>query len=64
MGEVVQFVSSTERERTRLIREARAIYESIFPSGDPVLRQQSDRTQISHAVNGADAYRGGTDHLS
>jgi hypothetical protein len=32
MGEVIAFVSKSERERLRLIREARAIYESIFPS--------------------------------
>lgn len=32
MGEVVRFVPKSELERARLIREARAIYESIFPS--------------------------------
>ena len=31
MGEIVGFVSRSERERIRLIREARAIYDSIFP---------------------------------
>ncbi len=36
MGEVIRFVSRSERERTRLIREARAIYDSIFPPADPV----------------------------
>ncbi|WP_196235994.1 hypothetical protein [Bradyrhizobium japonicum] len=35
MGEVVRFVSKSERERMRLIQEARAIYDSIFPSADP-----------------------------
>jgi hypothetical protein len=35
MGEVVRFVPKSELERIRLIREARAIYESIFPSADP-----------------------------
>jgi hypothetical protein len=35
MGEVIQFVSRSERERLRLIREARAIYNSIFPPADP-----------------------------
>lgn len=30
MGEVIRFVSKSERERIRLIREARATYESIF----------------------------------
>jgi hypothetical protein len=35
MGEVIQFISKSERERILLIRRARAIYESIFPSTDP-----------------------------
>ena len=32
MGEAIRFVSKSERERVRLIREARAIYEGIFPT--------------------------------
>jgi hypothetical protein len=32
MGEVVRFVPKSELERIRLIQEARAIYESIFPT--------------------------------
>ncbi|WP_136626244.1 hypothetical protein [Bradyrhizobium macuxiense] len=32
MGEVVRFISKSERERARLIREARANYERVFPS--------------------------------
>jgi hypothetical protein len=42
MGEVVRFVSSSERERARLVREARAIYDGIFPPTDPpkVLRDR------------------------
>jgi hypothetical protein len=32
MGEVIRFVPKSERERDRLIREARAIYDSIFPA--------------------------------
>jgi hypothetical protein len=32
MGEVVQFIPKRDLERARLIREARAIYESIFPT--------------------------------
>ena len=31
MGEVIRFVPKAELERARLIREARANYESIFP---------------------------------
>jgi hypothetical protein len=32
MGEVVRFIAKSDLERARLIREARAIYESIFPT--------------------------------
>jgi hypothetical protein len=32
MGEVVQFIPKRELERARLIQEARAIYERIFPT--------------------------------
>ena len=32
MGEVIQFISKAERERLRLIREARAIYDGVFPT--------------------------------
>jgi hypothetical protein len=38
MGEVVQLTTKSELERARLIREARAIYESIFPSTAPQQR--------------------------
>jgi hypothetical protein len=31
MGEIAGFVPKSELERIRLIREARAIYDSIFP---------------------------------
>jgi hypothetical protein len=34
MGEVVRFVLESELERARLIREARAIYQSIFPDAE------------------------------
>jgi hypothetical protein len=34
MGEVVRFVPKSELERAHLIREARAIYESIFPTAN------------------------------
>ena len=51
MGQVIQFVSKSERERARLIREARAIYDSIFPSADPIGERQ-DKATISRAVGG------------
>jgi hypothetical protein len=31
MAEVVQFIPKRDIDRARLIKEARAIYESIFP---------------------------------
>ncbi|MGY4627924.1 hypothetical protein [Bradyrhizobium sp. USDA 4486] len=44
MGEVIRFVSKSERERVRLIQEARAIYDSIFPPGDPGNEEQDKAT--------------------
>jgi len=40
MGEVIRFVPKSELERARLIREARAIYESVFPPEAPVSEEQ------------------------
>ncbi|OAF14788.1 hypothetical protein AYJ54_41470 [Bradyrhizobium centrolobii] len=53
MGEVIQFVSRSERERLRLIKEARAIYDSIFPPAAPVSAQQDNAT-ITRAARGND----------
>jgi hypothetical protein len=54
MGEVIQFIPKSERERARLVREARAIYDSIFPPGEPVV--QPGKATAAHAV-GADVHR-------
>jgi hypothetical protein len=43
MGEVVQFIPKRDLERVRLIREARAIYERIFPQEDPASLQSKGR---------------------
>ena len=56
MGEVIRFVPKSERERARLIREARAVYDSIFPPTDPVSKQQ-DKAPVSHTVSGVNAHR-------
>jgi hypothetical protein len=56
MGEVIRFVPKAERERARVIREARAIYDSVFPPADPV-SEPRDKTPISHTVSGANAHR-------
>jgi hypothetical protein len=49
MGQVIQFISKSERERLRLIQEARAIYDSIFPPADPAGERQ-DTATISRAA--------------
>lgn len=36
MGDVIQLIPKSELERIRLIREVRAIYDSIFPPTDAV----------------------------
>jgi hypothetical protein len=51
MGEVIQFIPKAERERIRLIREARAIYDSVFPPSDSDTEQR-DNTPIMNSVNG------------
>ena len=56
MGEVIQFVSKAERERARLVREARAIYDSIFPSTDPV-GKQPNKPPGGRLVSGANSGR-------
>ena len=56
MGDVIRLIPESERERARLVREARTIYDSIFPPSDPVSEQQ-DETPVSHTVSGANAYR-------
>src|ERR1043166_2766370 len=43
MGEVIRFIPKAERERTRLIREARALYDGIFPPSGSA-NEQRDNT--------------------
>ena len=57
MGEVIQFIPKAERERLRLIREARAMYDSVFPPADSV--RQRDSAPIVHSVNGTWIHQGG-----
>jgi hypothetical protein len=56
MGEVIRFIPKSDRERARLVREARARYDSIFPPADPA-REQRDNTPVSHTVNDSNANR-------
>jgi len=57
MGEVIPFVPKSERERARLIREARAVYDSVFPPSD-LVREQRDKASASHMRIGVDINRG------
>jgi hypothetical protein len=56
MGEIIRFVPKSEHERARLIRVARAKYDSIFPPADPVSEKQN-KAPASHTVSGANAHR-------
>ncbi|MDX6457862.1 MAG: hypothetical protein QOE55_1559 [Acidobacteriaceae bacterium] len=56
MGEIIRFVPKSERERARLVREARAIYHRIFPPADSV-SEKLNKAPVSHMVSGADAHR-------
>ena len=57
MGEVIQFVPKSERERLRLIREARALYESVFPSVEPINKPR-DKAQGNQTVSEGNVRRG------
>lgn len=46
--EITEFVPRAEAERQRMIQEARAIYESIFPSEPPPLPKT--RSNVPPAV--------------
>ncbi len=58
MAEVIQFIPKAERERLRLIREARANYDSVFPPADSI-NEERDNTSMVFSVNGAKAHQGG-----
>ena len=57
MGEVVRFIPKAERERIRLMREARALYDSVFPPTKSV-NAQRDKTPVTRPVNGARLHHG------
>ena len=56
MGEIIRFVPRSERERARLVREARAIYDSVFPPADSGSGDRN-KAPASHTVGEADAHR-------
>ena len=63
MGDVIQFVSKYERDLDRLIRIARARYDSIFPPADPV-GEERDKALNTLPVSGATVHSGDADLLS
>jgi hypothetical protein len=55
MGEIIRFVPKSEREQARLVREARAIYDSIFPPA--AVSEQRDKGAVSLTVSRVNAHR-------
>jgi hypothetical protein len=58
MGEVIRFIPKSERERVRLIREARAIYDGIFPPADPE-DEQRHKAPAGRTVSAVNVHRSG-----
>jgi hypothetical protein len=52
MGDVIRLIPESERERARLIGEARAMYDSIFSPADRV-SEQRNKPAPSRAADGA-----------
>jgi hypothetical protein len=50
LSKIVEFVPKSELERVRLIREARAIYDSIFPPTDAVGERPEDSAGNGDAI--------------
>lgn len=51
MSEVIRLIPRSERERAHLIREARAIYDSIFPPAEPFSAQQDEAPAVPNISN-------------
>ena len=51
IGEVVRFVSRLERERARLVGEARGIYDGIFAPTDPPKARRDEEPGDRQAAN-------------
>jgi hypothetical protein len=52
MGEVVKFIPRPDSDRTRLIQQARSIYESIFPTEPVSIAPAGTASIISLADHG------------
>ena len=58
MGEIVRFVPKSELERARLIAEARAIYDSIFPPAAPNRAPRDGEESVKSGLRAARRYVG------
>jgi hypothetical protein len=56
MGQVIRFIPRSERERIRLIQEARAIYDSVFPAALPG-SERDEKAPVSRGSSGTNPYR-------
>jgi hypothetical protein len=54
MGEIIRFIPKAELERIQLIRQTRAIYESIFPSADAANEQRYGAVGDANVPSGGD----------
>ncbi len=57
MGQVIRFIPKAERERLRLIQEARAMYDSVFPPSNSI-NEQRERTPITRSAKGPNVRHG------
>jgi hypothetical protein len=48
VGEIIRFIPKSELERARLIAEARAIYDSIFPPAAPDQAPQDGEESVKN----------------
>jgi hypothetical protein len=56
MEEFFRFIQQSERERNRLVQEARASYDSVFVPAAPI-SEQSNKAPIGHPMIGVNAFR-------
>jgi hypothetical protein len=57
MGEVIRFIPKAERERIRLIQEARAMYDSVFPPSNSI-KERRDKRPITHGAKARNVQHG------
>jgi hypothetical protein len=55
MDEFFRFIQQSERERNRLVQEARASYDSAFVPAAPI-SEQSNKVPIGHSMIGVNAF--------